>query len=520
MTALPLPVFRESARSAALLLQLDCNARCPFCSTRVYTEEGVLSPVDFRQGLVRRAKEYTLSLDELKRHYDALRAEGVEKVSLQGGEPTLHEGLLELVRYGRTLGFREQSLVTNGRQLKDPAFTRALVRSGLDTIVLSIFGDGPELHDASMGVRGAYDDLAAGVDLLVAEQRAGAPVTVMAQLTLHADNFLALPSTVRHWYGRGLRDFSLRLLRETDNTRRDAPGRWFFDLARLRAPMAEALRFCRDRPDAIVTLGEIFHCAVPPDLLGFVLRDLGANPGLLGHKRQVTRHFEASTGDARDRAGGADGPCATCDLHGMCVRLEPAYRPLFTGEVVPWDVARTVHALAEGPVGADQRDEVLHLLGVEERLAWFGVPDADRLALRARAGAAQADDPDGRARTLLGDRGRKELLDRLRKNGRPVAVRLVPLTELGVRGPLDGEPSALLDRLEVAAPPDRRAALAFVRKAGVLANGPLVLLVVYVRRGPGPEQLVVTALFDDAHLEAALLAGVLAGLVEATSPRA
>ena len=103
--SLPLAVLRESPRSATILVQLDCNARCPFCSTRVYTDQGVLAPVDFRQGVVRAAKEYTLSTEAIRAHLDALRADGVEKVNLQGGEPTLHPGLLELLRYGRSIGF-------------------------------------------------------------------------------------------------------------------------------------------------------------------------------------------------------------------------------------------------------------------------------------------------------------------------------------------------------------------------------------------------------------------------------
>ena len=67
-------------RTATVLPLLDCNARCPFCSTRVYTDHGIQSPIDLRDGVKRRAKDYTLSYDELRAIYDGLKADGIEEV--------------------------------------------------------------------------------------------------------------------------------------------------------------------------------------------------------------------------------------------------------------------------------------------------------------------------------------------------------------------------------------------------------------------------------------------------------
>ena len=51
--------MEQNTEKATLLPLLDCNARCPFCSTRVYTEKGVVSPADFEAGSRRTIKDYT-----------------------------------------------------------------------------------------------------------------------------------------------------------------------------------------------------------------------------------------------------------------------------------------------------------------------------------------------------------------------------------------------------------------------------------------------------------------------------
>ncbi len=513
MTGAALPAILDTPKRAMILVQLDCNARCPFCSTRVYTDQGLLSPLDYREHVARRAKDYTLSLEELKQLYDRLRADGVERVNLQGGEPTLHPGLVELVRYGRALGFSEQSIVTNGRALKDRALARALVEAGPRTLVLSIFGHTPELHDASLGVAGAFADLTEAVQVLVELKREGAPVSLMGQLTLHAQNFEALPEMVRHWHDRGLQDFAVRLLRETENTRLDGSGKWFFDLERLRAPLDRLLSFCRSVPDLMVNLSELPYCLIAPHRLGFVLADLGSNPGLLQGRPQHARFFLTAQGEGR--AGGTGGfeACARCDLNELCVRPEEAILRRFTGSWRPWGIAREAAALAKGEWSAGSLDAARHLLQEERRLVDFGVADDVRLELRARL-AREVSAPEERAHTLLGDRGAKEMADRLRKNGaRPVQVRLLAASALGLQGPFDGPAERWMGELETASLPQGGTTLAFLRRATVLANEPLTLVFAYQRRAPGGSGLALVIVYDDRFVDQAQLEGAVAATV-------
>lgn len=68
----------EPLGHAVLYPLLACNARCPFCSTRVYAASGLVATSDFLAGTFDRSiHAHTLSLDEAKARYDAMKAAGV-----------------------------------------------------------------------------------------------------------------------------------------------------------------------------------------------------------------------------------------------------------------------------------------------------------------------------------------------------------------------------------------------------------------------------------------------------------
>lgn len=506
--AAPLPVFREGGRSATVLPLLDCNARCPFCSTRVYTEHGIQSPIDLREGVKRRAKDYTLSLDELRAIYDGLRADGVDEVSLQGGEPTLHPGLLEILAYGWQIGLKSQTIVTNGRRLADLGFTRALLAAKPSTLVLSLFGADAATHDESMGVSGAFDDVVAGVRHLVALRPAGAPIPVMAQLTLHGRNHRDLPEMLRFWYAQGLRDFSVRLLRETENTGRGSGG-WFFDLELLRAPLDAALDAMSSLPGAHLRFGELPSCLPSPRHLGRVLADLGQNPALSRESLQRARHFEKSVAPSKRDAAGSDA-CASCDLAKTCLRVEKQYAPAFTGTLRAWDVAGVVRDLGAS-VSPENQPLARELVAVDERLAWFGSSLAERRQLRgALARSIGAARPEALCESVLGERGRKELANRLDRAGaRPVRLRAIALSSLGELETLDDP--LLAEKLRAAAAPGRAASLKALASVPPVATSPLLAAFAWIVRAPSGEELVLSALFDDRELDAAHATAVLAG---------
>ena len=163
-----------------------CNNHCCFCLDR-QTLDGRLR-----------------SRWELEAELQAGRAAGATRLVLSGGEPTLHPELPALIRRARELGYGWVQIITNGRRLAYPAFLRALRDAGLDEATFSIHGSGPRVHDAMVGVPGAFEQSFAGLRAALA---AGLVVSVDVVLTRR--NLADVPALIRRTLAVGVREYDI-----------------------------------------------------------------------------------------------------------------------------------------------------------------------------------------------------------------------------------------------------------------------------------------------------------------------
>ncbi len=115
-----------------------CNQRCVFCLDRE-SQDG--DP---------------LSLDSIRRDLADGRRQGMSRVVLSGGEPTIHPEFIQIVGLARAQGYRHIQAITNGRRLCYPEFLRAAVAAGVGELTFSIHGHTPELHDRLTRVPGSF----------------------------------------------------------------------------------------------------------------------------------------------------------------------------------------------------------------------------------------------------------------------------------------------------------------------------------------------------------------------------
>lgn len=84
-----------------------------------------------------------------------------DRVVINGGEPTLHKGLLELIKPAVKTG-AETVLYTNGVKLENEVLAKLICESDIDRITVPIHGNS-QLHEKITGVSGTYAQTLNGI---------------------------------------------------------------------------------------------------------------------------------------------------------------------------------------------------------------------------------------------------------------------------------------------------------------------------------------------------------------------
>lgn len=130
-----------------------CNARCVFCPRDLMErKQGVMD-----MGLYRKILDETSAL-------------GIPSVRLHNyGESLIDRQLVEKIRYAKSAGIREVSLISNGSLLTTD-LARAFVEAGLDAINISVDAAGKETFERTrLGLK--YDRVMENIEGLVLARR-------------------------------------------------------------------------------------------------------------------------------------------------------------------------------------------------------------------------------------------------------------------------------------------------------------------------------------------------------------
>lgn len=119
-------------------------------------ESGALDPE------ARRRVDRELTTAEWQQVLGRLWEVGVPHVVFTGGEPTLREDLVELVRHAEEIGM-VSGLLTDGRRLRDRAYLDGLLLAGLDHLQVTLASHLPEVHDRMVGRSGGWGEAMAGL---------------------------------------------------------------------------------------------------------------------------------------------------------------------------------------------------------------------------------------------------------------------------------------------------------------------------------------------------------------------
>ncbi len=129
-------------QSHTMLGQIDltnrCNLACPVCFANASVQGFVCEP----------SHEEVVKLLEALRSYRPTPASAVQ---LTGGEPTIRDDYLEIVRKARALGFSHVQTASNGIRFAEPGFAQAAAEAGLHTVYLQFDGVDDRVYEATRG---------------------------------------------------------------------------------------------------------------------------------------------------------------------------------------------------------------------------------------------------------------------------------------------------------------------------------------------------------------------------------
>ncbi|MCO4761010.1 MAG: radical SAM protein [Myxococcales bacterium] len=164
-----------------------CNQRCTFCLDSM-NQDGTM-----------------IDTDSLKAYIALGRKMGRERLILSGGEASVHPDYIELIRYGREVGYEWIQTITNGMMFSYKKFARKCADAGLNEATVSMHGHTAYLQDRLTGTPGAFVTGVKGMQNLIATGK----VVVNVDVVINKQNYKHLPEIIEYYYNLSIREFDL-----------------------------------------------------------------------------------------------------------------------------------------------------------------------------------------------------------------------------------------------------------------------------------------------------------------------
>ena len=189
--AAPGPLFdtrQRALRDVRISVTDRCNFRCVYCMPRSrFGDDHAFLP-----------RAELLSFEEITRLARLLKARGVQKIRITGGEPLLRKDVDQLIAQLAAIGGLELTLTTNGVLLGKMA--RRLREAGLDRVTVSLDALDDTLFRRMNDADYPVSSVLAGIDAAAAAGLAPVKVNMVVKRGLNDHDVLPM---ARHFRGSG-----------------------------------------------------------------------------------------------------------------------------------------------------------------------------------------------------------------------------------------------------------------------------------------------------------------------------
>lgn len=144
--------------------------------------------------------------DQIKKEIDVLRQK-FDFINFMGQEPTLRDNLVDLIAYAKKLHFEEIGVTTNGRMLAYPDFTKKILKSGLNQVVVTVAGSTPRMHDSHTLVQGSFKQTLAGIKNMLLFKTPD--LSIILNIMITQKNFRNLLRMVDFYANLGMQEINI-----------------------------------------------------------------------------------------------------------------------------------------------------------------------------------------------------------------------------------------------------------------------------------------------------------------------
>lgn len=282
-------------------LTYDCNDHCIFCLDSQAHDGRMRDP------------------EEVKRQILDGRRKGAERLILSGGEPTIHPRYIDFIKLGRLAGYPHIQTVTNGRLFKYRGFLQRCADAGLREITFSIHGPNAKVHDALVGVKGAFEEELEGLRNALADGR----LIVNIDICVNRGNVKHLPAMIAKFTEMGVREYDLLHVIPFGAAWREGKEVLFYDLEEMRPYLLEAFAWAK-KPDMHIWLNRfpVQHCEGHHELIQDPYK---LNDEIRGRKEEFQQWIDRGEPlDCREPRR-----CGYCYLQHVCDAFEATQREVF-----------------------------------------------------------------------------------------------------------------------------------------------------------------------------------------------
>jgi len=243
--------------SPYIYIGYQCNNNCIFCSEAdEYMEK--LKPKNIKQ-----IKE---DISKVRTKYDF--------VNFMGREPTLRKDFIEILKYANSLGFKQVGFTTNGRMLAYPDFTKRVLETRINQIVVSLFGGTPKMHDKQTQVKGSFYQTLKGIENIFRFKKNN--ISIISNLLLNKINYLEFQKMIDLVINLGIKE--INVLYAAPLSRRSRTRKIVMKMSELGRHVVKTLELYNNNPDLKFLLVEFLPCSLPRKAREYFFPCLEKNP--------------------------------------------------------------------------------------------------------------------------------------------------------------------------------------------------------------------------------------------------